>query len=35
METISFADLMLFASLLTDVITLCYVVFRDKNDRRK
>ena len=27
---ISFTDLLLFVTMLTDVITLCYVVFHNK-----
>ena len=31
---ISLSDLLLFANLLTDVITLCYVVFSNKNSKK-
>lgn len=32
---ISLSDLLLFASLLTDVITLCYVIFGDRNNKKQ
>ena len=31
---VSLSDLLLFANLLTDVITLCYVVFSNKNSKK-
>lgn len=31
---VSLSDLLLFANLLVDVITLCFVVFRNKNNKK-
>ena len=32
---VSFADLLTYTVVLTSVINLCYVVFSNKNNRRK